>query len=470
MKVYLINPPAAIKMSREGRCMVRGSAWAMILPPFSLVSCAAVLRKNGFEVKVTDCIAEGINLSALEGEIKKYNPDLVILNTTTPSIDEDLKVVEIAKKISLKIKTGIIGIHPSSLPNKTFSLSKGLDYIIRGEPEISTKDLALVLDNNQPLSKVKGISYRIAGEIFHNPPREFIKDLDSLPFPAWDLIDVNNYKIPFTNNPFLLILPSRGCPYQCIFCNAKVYYGEKSRLRSPQKIVKEMKLIKDKFKVEDFLFWTESFTLRKRFVMEIADEILRRGLKFRWICSSRVDNVDLELLEKMKKAGCWMIGFGIESGDQKILNDSKKGITLEQSINAVRLAKKVGMEISIHCIIGLPGETKKTALKTLSFAKSLDADYAQFYCAVPFPGSELYKMAGEKKWLSTSDWSRFNQSQSVLNTETLKAEEVMQLRKKAYFNYYLRPKQIFGTLRKIRSVSELRSLFYLVKDFLGWIR
>jgi len=469
MKVYFINPPATIQINREGRCMIRKSAWTFTFPPISLASCVAVLRERGFGVKITDCIAEGINFSILSEEIKKYNPDLVILNTATPSIVSDIKVADSIKKIDPIIKVGVIGIHPSSLPNETFGISKSLDYIIRGEPEFTIRDLALALDNNQPLSKVEGISYRINGQIFHNSSRELIKDLDSLPFPAWDLIDINNYKIPFTNSPFLLIVPSKGCPYKCIFCNAKTYYGDKIRLRSPRKVADEIEWAKTNFKVEDFHFWTESLTLQKNFALSVADEILKRNLKIRWTCSSRVDNIDLELLEKMKKAGCWMIGFGIESGDQIILDNAKKGITLEQSKNAVKLAQKAGLEVSIQCIIGLPGETNKTALKTISFAKSLNADYAQFYCAVPFPGSDLYQIAKEKRWLSTNEWFKFDQSQSVLNLENFKAEEAMQLRRKAYFRYYINPKQIFRTLKKIKNVTELKDFLYMIKHFLSWI-
>jgi len=469
MKVYFINPPATIPISREGRCMIRKSAWAFTLPPISLAYCAAILREEGFEVKIIDCIAEGINQLVLKEKIKQYNPDIIILNTATSSIVNDIKIADDIKEINPLVKVGVIGIHPSSLPDETFSLSKGLDYIIRGEPEFTIRDLALALDNNQPLSKVEGISYRIGEKIFHNSSRELIKDLDSLPFPAWDLININNYKLPFTNEPFLLIVPSRGCPHQCIFCNARIYYGDVIRLRSVKKVISKIEWVKNNFGVKNFHFWTESFTLNRDFALEISKEILKRNIQINWTCNSRVDNVDLELLEFMKKAGCWMISFGIESGDQCILDNAKKGITLEQSIDAVKLAKKAGLEVSIQCIIGLPGETKKTALKTIAFAKSLNADYAQFYCAVPFPGSDLYHLAKEKNWLSTKDWSKFDQSQSVLNIDTLKAVAIMRLRRNAYFNYYLSPKQFFRTLKKIITSSDLKNLIPTIKNFLNWI-
>ena len=469
MKILFINPPAKEKINREGRCMIKGSAWTAVFPPISLVSSAAVLRKENFNVKVLDCIAKDIGLYGLEEEIRQFNPDIVVLNTTTPSIKGDLKVARIAKRNNLKTKVVVIGIHPSSLPDETFSLSKNLDYIIRGEPEFTTRDLILSLRDSQPLSKVKGISYKADGKIFHNPPRRFIQDLDSLPFPAWDLINVFDYRLPFTDNPFLMIVPSRGCPYKCVFCTSRSYYGESQRLRSPENIIDEIARGKNRFQVRDFIFWTESFTINRDFVVKIADEILKRKLKVRWICNSRVDNVDLELFEKIKRAGCWMISFGLESGCQKILDLSKKGITLEQSVNAIKLARKAGLQTSAQFIIGLPGETKETALETLSFAKKLDADYAQFYCAVPFPGSELYEIAKKENWIKDYNWQNFNQSQSVLNIGTIKATQVVSLKRKFYLKYYLRIKPILRELKKLRSFGELKSFLRAAKDFLSWV-
>jgi len=469
MKIFFINPPAKEKISREGRCMIKGSAWTAVFPPFSLVSSAAVLRKENFNVKVLDCIAKDIDFYGLKEEIRQFNPDIVVLNTTTPSIKEDLKVVELVKKNNLKTKVAVIGIHPSSLPDETLSLSKKLDYVIRGEPEFTIRDLALSLRGNQPLSKVKGISYRVDGKIFHNPPRRFIQDLDSLPFPAWDLIDASDYRLPFTDNPFLMIVPSRGCPYKCVFCTSRSYYGESQRLRSPENIVDEIAEGKNRFQVRDFIFWTESFTANRDFVVEIADKILKRKLKVRWICNSRVDNVDLELFKRIKRAGCWMISFGVESGCQEILNLSKKGITLEQSVNAIKLAREAGLQISAQFIIGLPGETKETALETLSFAKKLDADYVQFYCAVPFPGSELYEIAKRENWIRNYNWQNFNQSQSVLDIGTIKATQVMSLKRKFYLKYYLRIKPILRELRKLRSFGELKRFLRAAKDFLSWV-
>lgn len=469
MKVYFINSPSKTQINKEGRCMVKKSAWTFTFPPFSLASCAAVIREMGSEVRIIDCVAEGINLMGLKEQVKQYNPDLIILNTSTPTIVDDMEIIDNLKINNPKIRTGVIGIHPTSLPEEVFKMSKGLDYIIRGEPEMILKDLVLAINKKKSLSKIKGLSYRINGKIFHNPPREFIQDLDSLPFPAWDLLNINNYTLPFKEDPFLMVVPSRGCPHNCIFCNAKIYYGNKVRLRSPKRIVDEIEWAKNNFKVKNFHFWTESFTLNRNFALEISKEILKRNVRINWTCNSRVDNVDLELLEFMKKAGCWMISFGIESGDQYILDNAKKGITLEESVNAVKLSKQVGLDVSIQCIIGLPGETKKTALKTITFAKSLNADYAQFYCAVPFPGSDFYYLAKKNKWLTNIDWAKFEQDQSVLNLGNLKAQDIMKLRKMAYISYYTSPRKIYHVFLKFKHNSNFIKFIHRLKSFLSWI-
>jgi len=469
MKTYFINPPASSKISREGRCMVEGSAWGTVLPPISLASCASTVRNTGSEVMLDDCIAEDISLLDLEDRIKRFQPDLIILNTATPSIENDLKIAKLAKALNSSIKVGTIGIHPSILVDNTFSLSEDLDFIIRGEPEFTVRDLVLALRDNISLDQITGLSYRLNGKIFYNKSREFINDLDLLPFPAWDLVDISKYKITFTKNPYLLIIPSRGCPYNCIFCNSKVYYGQRLRLRSPQKIVDEMEWIQKKFKVNDILFWAESFTVNKEFVINICNEIMKRGLHIRWISNSRVDNVDWEILNMMKSAGCWMVGFGVESGNQVVLNNSRKQIRLSQSRDAVYLARKVGLQVSIHSIIGLPGETRKTALETINFVKQLDADFAQFYCAVPFPGSDLFNLAKQNKWLDNCKWSDFNQSHSVLTTNELDSKTVERLRRRAYLNYYLRPKLFWKIGRQTKSLSSLGQLFLTAIRFWKWI-
>lgn len=471
MKVYLLNPPAVngMKMVREGRCMQRKGAWTTVWPPISLASCASLLIEKGFEVKLNDCIVEDIDIEGMKTIVAEFKPDLVVINTATASIENDLAIARHVKEVWRHARTAVIGIHVSVLPDDCLKMETALDYIIRGEPEWTTAELSAAIRGDKDLSKIDGISCRIDDKIVHNKDRKFIEDLDILPFPAWHLIRPENYPLPFSNKPFLLVTTSKGCPHNCVFCPAKPYYGRKVRLRSPQKVVDEMEWVKECFNVDEFLIWSESFTHNKDFAHSICDEILQRNLKIRWVCNSRVDTIDLDLLTKFREAGCWMIGYGVESGNQEVLNKSRKGVTIEQTRKAVKWAQKAGLEVTAHVIFGLPGETSHTANQTITFIKELDVEFAQFYCAVPWPSTDLYVAARKEGWLKTTDWSMLEQNYSVLNYQTITAEEIMQFRRKAIRQFYLRPKTVYRTLRRIRGPKEAKNFAKMLWEFKTWI-
>lgn len=471
MKVYLINPPVKEEgaIIREGRCMQRKGIWTTLWPPITMATIAAILEKDGLEVRFADCSTESISSEQLRDLLREYNPDLVVINTATPSIVGDLSIATLAKEVRPSIKTVAIGNHVSALPKESLEMESNLDYVVLGEPEYSVRDIALCLQQGRSMTGVNGIAYKDNGSVILTNRRPSIKDLDELPFPNWHHINLNLYHLPFTERPFLMVSAGRGCPYNCTFCVAPTYYGSKLRIRSARRIVDEIEWNKNEFAVSDFLFWTESFTINDKHARAICDEIIRRRLDVKWVCTTRVDNVNPELLSKLKLAGCWMIGFGIESGNQGILNGIRKGITLEQIEAAVRVSKIAGLEVTGHCILGLPGETRETAMETVEMAKRLELDFVQFYCAVPFPGSDLYSLAVKNAWINTKDWSRFEQNFSVLDMPQLKAEEIMELRSLAYRKFYLRPATIKKTLRRIRSFGDLKRFLYMLRDFLDWI-
>jgi radical SAM superfamily enzyme YgiQ (UPF0313 family) len=265
-----------------------------------------------------------------------------------------------------------------------------------------------------------------------------------------------------------LVSSGRGCPYDCTFCVSKAYYGKKVRSRDAIKVVDEIAWDQKEFGVNDFFFWSESFTLMKKQVMTICDEIMRRQLGIRWVCNSRVDNVNEELLNKMRKSGCWLISYGIESGSQEILDRSKKGTTLNQAREAVAISRKLGFQLSGHFLFGLPGETVETMRKSIDFARELDLDFAQFYCATPWPGTQLYDEALKNGWLNTTDWSKFEQSIAIMNLDTVSAEEVMEWRRKANKAFYLRPGKMIRTGLNIMGDANLGHLFSTAKKYFSW--
>jgi radical SAM superfamily enzyme YgiQ (UPF0313 family) len=299
----------------------------------------------------------------------------------------------------------------------------------------------------------------------------FIEDLDEFPVPAWDLVDIGNYRLPITNRPFVLVLTGRGCPYPCRFCAAPTFYGKRSRLRSPQRIVEEIRHVRKRFGVHDFLFWSENSISDREQILEVARGLSRNAPGIRWVCNGRVDGVDAELLSTMKQAGCWMIGYGVETGSQRVLDLMKKRQRVEDVERAVALTKDAGIEVTGHVIVGYPGETREDLLCTQRLLKRLDLDYVQVYCSVPFPGAPLYQASLESGHINTADWARYEQNFSVLDTPKLSASEVMQFRERIIRDFYLNPRRLAKMLFKIRKPAEL--LFFLsfgFRYFLSWVR
>lgn len=450
--------------------MQRTGAWTSVWAPVSLAVSAAVLREQGFQVMIADCSVEDIDLGGLASMMRSFHPSLVVINTGTPSIDSDLGVATLARMSVPGVHTAAIGIHPSALPDQCFEIDENLDMVVRGEPEYTLRDVAQALSTGAGLEKISGLSFRAAdGAVVHNRKRPFIKNLDKLPFPAWDLIDTSLYTLPFSGERFLLVPTARGCPYGCTFCANKVYYGAPLRKRSPQRIVDEMEVALSEHGIREFLIWSESFTTDQDYAIETAEEIMRRGLDVSWVCNSRVDTVSPKLLKTIKQAGCWMIGFGIESGSQQVLDDVKKGTTLAQAVTAVRMAQENGLEVTGHCVLGFPGETEQTMRETIDFAKFLRLDYAQFYCAVAFPGSKLYDSCVENEWIDDSDWRYFEQNFSVLTTPQLTSAQVMAARERAYREFYRQPYLVGNVVKKIRSGRDVANFARMVKDFLSWV-
>lgn len=471
-KVYFINPPVRdpkIKMIREGRCMQRSGTWTAIWAPYTLCLGAAILEEQGIKCKVSDCVVEEMNFTDLEKEIINFNPNAVIINTSTPSIWNDLSTAGLAKKINKNILTITLGIHPSERMQECFDYEKNLDMIICGEPEETFKELFEKISNKKSFSKIKGLAYRQNNKIIRTPNRPLMENLDWLPFPAWHLINLKYYTLPFVDKPFLLLGTARGCPHHCTFCYAKSYYGRGFRPRSPKKIVDEIEYVKNNFGVTEFLMWTEAFTINKKYCMEICDEIINRNLKISFVCNSRVDSVDIGLLKKLKQAGCWMIGYGVESGNQEIINRTKKGITLEQTRNAFKMTRQLGIETTAHSVIGLLGESPETVKQSFKFMKEIDPDFAQFYCAVPMPWTEIYEEAKQQGYITSENYEDYEQNMSIMHTGNMSPQEVEKWRGWIYKRFYLRPITILRTIKRIKNFNNLKKFTLMVKDFLTWV-
>jgi len=443
MKIFLFNPPGPEGRGyiREGRCTQETGVWATLWPPVSLATAAAMLDRDGHKVHVVDFPATGRNISALVECVRDYHPDVAIWNTGTPTMAFDLHLAGLIKDESPGTITGVIGTHVTVHPDEALRES-ALDIVIRAEPENIIRNLCK--KDPSAWATIRGISYRNRDNagIHHNPPEDFLAP-NEIPNPAWHCMDIRPYLLPLKGRPFLIVAPVRGCPYSCSFCTAPIYYGSKLRARPVEMVMDEMQENILRYGVSEFFIWADTFTVNRNYVEDLCRAVHNRNLKVSWTCNSRVDTVDKELLRIMKEAGLWMISFGLESGNDDILERMGKKISVAQSRAAVGEANRLGIKVAGHFILGLPGENEETMEQTLSLALELPLDIAQFYAAAPFPGTRLYDEALRNGWIrNEGDTPMCSQSEAVMDLPGLPAARVKSFRKYAYRRFYSRPRAI----------------------------
>jgi radical SAM superfamily enzyme YgiQ (UPF0313 family) len=437
--------------------------------PIYLAYVVAILEKAKIDVHFIDGVDSDLSVQAFAEKAMKINPDLIAMECSTPSITKDLHTAKKLKEKSEDTFIVLVGSHPTYFHKEILSENKFVDAIARGEFDLTIRDLSLALKNEKrQLDDVKGISYRDGDTIRVNEDRPLIQNLDSLPFPARHIVKSDSYReAVFTGRRCATIVSSRGCPYQCIFCLwPRTMYGRKFRIRSPGNVVDEVQNVMDEYGVDEIYFDDDCITLNRNRLIEICKEIVRRDIKVKWMCQARVNNVDQEILEAMKKAGCHYIKYGVESGSQKMLDVMKKGITLESVRRAFKLTRKVGIKTQAFFLLGLPWETPETFKKTIEFAKEIKPDSAQFAVVVPHPGTELYDLCLEKGWLNYDSWDDFDCRRALIETENLSAEDVQRYRTQAYREFYLRPSYILRTTIRLWNPKEARRILRSAKSII----
>lgn len=452
MKVLLINPPTGI-YDRADRCQapIEEEGIEMVRPPMDLAYLAAMVEKAGQKAIIRDYPAEKMNWSNFEKDLLDNDPDMLIISTTTPTLEKDLITSKIAKKKNKNIITMAKGAYFNEFDKKVLKKFNDLDLVIRGEGEETLFEII----KGKKISDIKGITYRNGKTIVRNEDRPFIKNLDDLPFPARHLLKKDLYVFPDTNEPYALIQSSKGCFGNCIFCLVGEVSGKIIRTRSVENIILEIEDCIKNFKIKTFFFRADTFTWRKDWVVHFCNEILKRNLRIRWGTNSRVDTLDEETIVLMKKSGCDIIGFGIESGNQYILEKMKKGITLEQAKKVVNLCYKHKIKTLLFFIIGLPWEDKEKIQDTINFAKSLPGTFYNFSLAYPFPGTEYYSFVIKNKLLLKKSLLGYNYSKPATKTFYLTNKELENLRKKALASIYYRPSYIWRVLNQTLSGRQL---------------
>ena len=439
MNVTLVNPPSpGIESYNIG----------IRVPPLGLAYLASILEREGHEVRIIDASVLKLSISQIKSLFKRSRPDIIGVTSTTPTIYEAYSVIKAGKDVCPDSFTILGGPHASSLPVETLKECPALDAVCIGEGEETIVDLAEALGSRRGLSTVKGIAYRSRGKVRINQPRPLIRDLDSIPFPARHLLPMSKYSVLGKKTVVCHIMSSRGCPFQCIFCSSSRFFGRQYRARTAENVVDEMEYLVSEYNPESIEFSDDEFTLNRKRVEEICDEIKRRGIDVQWACSSRVDTINKRLLQKMRRAGCFLIYYGIESASQRILNFIKKGIRIDQVVKAIKQTREAGIKVLGSFMIGFPDETRGEIEETIKFSKRLNIDYAQFSIVTPYPGTELYEIAKREGLLLTTNWSEYTAARPVMKTRNINVEELPKIFRKAYMKFYFSPKMLLRNLNR----------------------
>lgn len=471
MKILALNPSYGEGLCKSQRWFSKTRGRVQRHPDY-LCQAIAVLEEAGHECKFIDGAAKGTSFDETMREVKSFRPDLVVIQTTTPSIYSDIEYAKKCKEMVGCITT-MVGAHVTAEPEDTLKKANGgLDAVLRGEYDYTLKDIA----DGKNIEEIDGVSYYRNGEVISNPDRPLIEDLDSLPYPAWHHIDPYDYHDAGKLYPFITLISGRGCEARCTFCLfPQVMYGRRYRCMSPTRVVDEIEYDFKLFPyLQEIMFEDDTLTLKRHRerLAQICEEICRRKLKITWSANARPDITELDILRLMKRAGCRMLVVGFEFGDQDLLNRVRKGITLEQMRIFTENCRKVGIRIHGCFMIGGPGETRETAMKTIKFAQSLKIDTVQFTGLCPYPGTEFYKWCKEKGYLVPQDWPEWVdknfEQRAIINFPQLSVHEINELVDEGLKRFYLRPAQMIRMLKNISTLADLRTKIYGFKSFLDY--
>ena len=437
----------------------RGGTWS-VNPPIGLAYIAALLEQRNIPVEILDANALNLTEADVVAHVHANNPDIVGVSLLTPAHTYATNIVQAINNECLTVAGGP---HATALPEQL--LKDGFDVVVRGEGEYTMLDLAL----QKNLTEILGISYKKGEKIHHNENRLFIQNVDDLPFPARHLLIKNGMDVPYSSigtryHPWSPILTSRGCPYQCYFCNKNIF-GSKFRTRSPQNVVDEIEYLVNTYGVKEIDIYDDIWNVDLPRAEKILDLIINRKLNIYIRCSNgiHVAKVTKPFLEKFKKAGGEYVAYGIESGVQEVLDKIPKHITLEQVKHAVLIAREVGLEITGFFIFGLIGDTPETMQKTIEFAKGLDLDIAVFNVLAPYPGTKLYEKIQKEGKLLLADYDDFHHTTDrgiFIHPEVPSPEEVGNAYKRAHKEFYFRPRYLLKQLTRVRSWSQLCEMYH----------
>ena len=445
-QTLLINPPLinGVAFTRQGRCQEREDVLGTTKPPYTLALLASLLRRSGCDVRLIDATASRLTIEDVMARLdaEKFTPTLIIFPTTTPTIDAD--VAAIAR---LKERYGApmfcFGPHASTAPQLSMTRVKHVDGMFVGEPEDAAVQLAM-LDSTARLGEIASLTWRGPdGSVVPHRAHGSFSGFKGMPYPSWDLLNLNEYALPLVNKSYVIVETSRGCPYTCDFCVAPIHQGNKFRERNPKDLVDEIERTHRERGVEFFYLWGDTVTLNVKSFTAFCDELIARKLPIQWFGNARADNLtDPAFVHRLKRAGCWMLALGIETESEDVRKDMVKRLERRKIQAAFKNMRDAGVKSFAFFIFGYPGETLASMDQTVKYAIELDPDFANFYPAVPYPGTALFDKVVRDGLLppgAADDWSRMEYSYYLLDGNGLNQDNVMQAIHRAKRRFFLRP-------------------------------
>lgn len=474
VEILVVNQPPISKeiaVPREIDCANPQKDYFM--PPMGLAYIVGMIR-NIVSTKIIDANVLRTDYDWIAEHIKSEDPKIVLGGFAPPTIDEDLKLGIYVKKNSKAI-FGIWGPVPANIKDALFKKFPELDFIIQNEPEFTMEEIAQRLKAGKNLFKnVRGVIYRAGKKIINNGLRPLEKSIDRLAFPAYDLLPMSKYYVPFNRRlPMTYLRTSRGCPYNCIFCmiggqkDPCAGYGHRWRSYTAPRALAEIEWVVKTFGLKEIVFFDPEFTIDKKRVIDICKGIIEKKLNFIWSCQARVDQVNEEALKWMKKAGCYGISYGLETVNPEVMKTIRKGVSKEIAEKAIKATRAAGIHCGINFVVGLPGETAETFEESIKFAKYLSRRYGarpQCTIATPYPGTVFREMAEKNKWI-TGDVDKLEQTTPSICYPKFSSEEIEKMHRRFYNEVVLDPIRLIRRVARIRNINEFRNMWLYIKHF-----